>query len=207
MSLTDFLINIKELKSESLIEAFRKVERKDFLPSDLKEEANTDSPLPIGFDQTISQPRVVAFMLEELSPKKGENILDIGSGSGWTSTLLGEVVGEEGKVTAIERIKELVEIGEENIKKYNLIEKGIVEIYHYDGYKGFRRNAPYNRILVSAALKDKEDFPLEWIEQLKEGGVVVVPIGDSIFKYVKEGDNLIETRYPGFRFVPLKKDD
>ncbi|MGB9681196.1 MAG: protein-L-isoaspartate O-methyltransferase family protein, partial [Minisyncoccia bacterium] len=123
------LIEEGVLKSPKLIEAFLKIDRKDFVLEDLKEYAYLNQPLSIGFGQTISQPLVVAFMLELLEVQEGEKILDIGSGSGWTTALLSYLTGEKGKVFAIERIPELKEFGEENVKKYNFVEKGIAKFY------------------------------------------------------------------------------
>ena len=121
MSLIDSLIQQGWLKTPEIIEAFRKIKRIDFLPEDMKDLAELNEALPIGYGQTISQPLVVAFMLELLQPKKGEKILDIGSGSGWTSALLADIVSQKensGKVIAIEFIPELKEFGEKNVAKY-----------------------------------------------------------------------------------------
>ncbi len=195
------------LRSESLKKAFLKIDRKDFVPESQKKSAYEDRPLTIGEGQTISQPSVVAFMLEKLSPKRGDNVLDIGSGSGWTTALLAEIVGTDGKVTALERIEELKKTGERNVRKYSFIEKEIAEFICKDGYRGHFQNGPYDKILVSAALEKRGDLSQEWIEQLKSEGVIVVPIGDSIYKFKKEEDDLTEEKYFGFRFVPLIKEN
>jgi len=130
------------LKTPQIIKAFQKVKREDFLPKEIKGLAELNEALPIGYGQTISQPLVVAFMLELLQPREGEKILDIGSGSGWTSALLAEIVGEKGKVIAMEIVPELVEFGKNNVKKYNFIEKKIVEFVWGDGSKGYPKEAP-----------------------------------------------------------------
>src|SRR3990167_9676503 len=106
-SLTQELVKKAVLKTALIINAFKKTDRADFVLSDFKKEAYRDNPLPIGYNVTISQPTTVAFMLELLEPKKGDKILDIGSGSGWQTTMLCEIVGEKGFVFAIERIGEL----------------------------------------------------------------------------------------------------
>jgi len=98
MSLINSLILKRYLNTPSIIEAFRKIKRGDFLPEHLKPLSEIDEALPIGEGQTISQPAVVAFMIELLRPKLGGKILDIGSGSGWTTALLAQLTGEEGKV-------------------------------------------------------------------------------------------------------------
>ena len=217
MTLIDSLIEGGWLKTPRIIEAFKKIKRGDFLPEEMKELAELNEALPIGYGQTISQPLVVAFMLELLQPQPGDKILDIGSGSGWTSALLAEIVGEQGKVIAIEVIPELMEFGKKNIEKYNFIKTGIVECLCADGSKGYQKAASFDRILASASARE---IPLAWKEQLKIGGRIVTPIGNSIWLFVKksekrgdepsvhlhsaqEGFVFEEKEYPGFVFVPL----
>ncbi len=200
MDLINSLIKQKWLKTERIIKAFKKIKRKDFLPEEIKGFSEIDEALPIGFGQTISQPLVVAFMLENLQPKEGEKILDIGAGSGWTSALLAEIVGREGKVIALEIIPELKDFGEKNVSKYNFIKKGIVRFICADGSKGYLPEAPYDKILVSASAKK---IPEPWKEQLKNGGRIVAPVGNSIFVLEKKNDKFEQKEYPGFIFVPL----
>lgn len=201
MDLINILIAEGWLKSLQIIEAFRKIKREDFLPKELKHLASLNEALPIGYGQTISQPLVVAFMLELLEPKVGEKILDIGAGSGWTSALLAEIVKEKGKVIALEIIPELVEFGRQNVEKYNFIKKGVVEFLCGDGTKGYEKEAPYDKILISASAKK---FYKTWSEQLKVGGRIVVPIGGSIFLFLKISEKEFKKEeYPGFAFVPL----
>ena len=217
MALIENLIEEGWLKTPRIIEAFKKIKRVDFLPEDMKDLAELNEALPIGYGQTISQPLVVAFMLEQLEPKEGDKILDIGSGSGWTSALLGEIVGKKGKVIAIDVIPELVEFGKNNVAKYNFIEKGIVEFICADGSKGYKKEAPFDKILCSAAIQDR--IPSAWKEQLKTralakrgderssstiGGRIVTPIGSSIWLFTKKSEtDFEEIEYPGFAFVPL----
>ena len=125
MNLIDSLIEEGWLKTPRIIEAFRKIKRVDFLPREIKDLAELNEALSIGYGQTISQPLVVAFMLELLDPQPGNKILDIGSGTGWTTALLAQIVGQKGKVIAIDIIPELVEFGKQNVAKYNFIEKGL----------------------------------------------------------------------------------
>jgi len=201
MSLIDPLVQQGWLKTKRYIEAFRKIQRIDFLPEDMKDLAELNEALPIGYSQTISQPLVVAFMLEKLAPQPGDKILDIGSGSGWTSTLLGEIVGKQGKVIAIEIIPELKEFGQENVSKYNMVKKGIVKFVCADGSKGYPKEAPFDRILASASAMK---IPQSWKDQLKIGGRIVTPIGNSIWLFIKESEKEFkEIEYPGFVFVPL----
>jgi protein-L-isoaspartate(D-aspartate) O-methyltransferase len=201
MSLIENLISEGWLKTPRIIEAFKKIKRVDFLPEELKDLAELNEALPIGYGQTISQPLVVAFMLELLQPKEGEKILDIGSGSGWTTALLAEIVGEKGKVIAMEIVPELVEFGKNNVKKYNFLEKKIVEFVFGDGSKGYPKEAPFDKILVSAAAKKCYE---SWKEQLKVGGRIVTPISNSIWLFIKKSkEEFDEFEYPGFVFVPL----
>jgi protein-L-isoaspartate(D-aspartate) O-methyltransferase len=207
MTLIDLLIKEGWLKTPRIIEAFRKIKRVDFLPEDIKDMSELNEALPIGFGQTISQPLVVAFMMELLNPKLGERVLDIGSGSGWTSALLGELVGENGKVFAIELIPELMEFGKKNVAKYNFIEGKRVEFICADGSIGYKKSAPFDKILASASA---EKIPLAWKEQLKLGGRIVTPIGDSIWLFIRKSEKTAissqefeEIEYPGFGFVPL----
>jgi len=219
MTLIDNLIQEGWLRTPAIIEAFRKIKRKDFIPEEMRNLAELNEALPIGFGQTISQPLVVAFMLEQLQPEIGDKILDIGSGSGWTTALLAEIVGPNGKVIAIELIPELKEFGERNIVKYNFIEKGIAGCICADGSKGYEKEAPFDKILASASA---ESIPKIWKKQLKVGGRIVAPItrasakregerssspGSSIWLFVKKSEKeFLEDEYPGFAFVPLVKE-
>ena len=201
MILVDSLIQEGWLKTPRIIEAFRKIKRKDFLPEDLKDLAELNEALPIDYGQTISQPLVVAFIMEELQPQKGEKILDVGSGSGWTTALLAEIVGEQGKVIAMEIVPPLVEFGKKNVEKYNFVKKGIAEFILGDGSKGYEKEAPYDKILASAsAIK----IPQAWKEQIKIRGKIVAPVANSIMVLTKTVEQKFEEKeYPGFLFVPL----
>ena len=209
MSLIDDLIQIGYLKTSEIIEAFRKIKRKDFLVSEDEVGAEINAPVAIGFGQTISQPATVAFMFELLEPKPGEKILDVGSGSGWTCGLLAQIVGEEGKVYGIERIKELKKMAEENISKYDFIKNGIVQIFCSDGSKGLPDLAPFDKIIVAAAT---EEIPGALMKQLKIGGRLVIPVGkqfesQDMVVVERAGENEFKKKiFPGFIFVPLVKD-
>lgn len=182
--------------------AFRKIKRDDFLPERVKDLVNLDAALSIGYGQTISQPTVVVFMINRLQPQEGDKVLDIGSGSGWTSALLAEIVGKNGKVIALEIVPELKEFGEKNAAKYNFIKKERVKFVLADGSKGYPEEAPFDRILSSAAAQ--KEIPEAWREQLKVGGKIVSPIGSSVWVFTKKSEKEFEEiEYPGFAFVPL----
>ncbi len=201
MAFIEDLIKEGWLKTRRIIEAFKKIKRIDFLPDDIKSLSELNEALPVAYGQTISQPLVVAFMLELLEPEEGEKILDVGSGSGWTSALLSEIVGEKGKVIAIDIVPELVEFGKKNIGKYNFIEKGIAEFICADGSKGCEKQAPFDKILASATAAR---IPDTWKKQLKIGGRIVTPINSSIWLFIKKSETEFEQKeYPGFVFVPL----
>ncbi|OGI16323.1 MAG: hypothetical protein A2Z52_02730 [Candidatus Moranbacteria bacterium RBG_19FT_COMBO_42_6] len=140
-------------------------------------------------------------MLELLDPRTGQKILDVGSGSGWTTALLAEIVGDKGRVIALERVKELAEFGRKNVEKYNFIKKGIVEMRLADETIGFSAGSPYDRILVSAF---SLDIPNELRKQMKIGGKMVIPVKSSIVYVERKSENdYYEKEYPGFAFVPL----
>jgi protein-L-isoaspartate(D-aspartate) O-methyltransferase len=203
-ALIQSLIDEGYLRTPSIIEAFKKIDRADFVPEEHKKDAYGNYPLLIGFGQTISQPLTVAFMLELLEPKAGEKILDIGTGSGWQAALLARLVGEQGKVIAVERIPELFMFAGKNISGYGFIDKGMVKLVNADGSKGYPAEAPFDKIIAAAAAAR---VPNAWKEQLRIGGRIVAPVRDSIVVLDKKGPNEFEERrHFGFSFVPLVTD-
>lgn len=189
------------LKTDRIVDAFSKIKRIDFVPDELQSASEANIALPIGQGQTISQPLTVAFMLEKLEPHQGNKVLDVGVGSGWTAALLSQIVGKKGKVIGVERLKDLCNFATNNISKYHLIEGGRLKIICADGTKGYVNEAPYDRILVSAAA---EEIPRELKKQLKVGGRMIIPIENSIWVLEKKSDNdFHEEEFPGFAFVPL----
>ena len=199
--MNDSLIEDGYLKTPALIEAFRKVDRADFVHKDFKEYAYLNQPLPIGSDQTISQPLTVAFMLELLEPRAGEKIMDIGAGSGWQAALLAQIVGENGKIIAIERIPEIKAFAEANLNKYPFKN---INLVLGDGSKGFSEEAPYDKIIAAATARE---ISPAWQEQLKIGGRIVAPVKESIVVLDKvDQSHFVKKEYFGFDFVPLVKD-
>ncbi len=137
------------------------------------------------------------MMLEMLQPQKGDKVLDIGSGSGWTTALLGHIVTQDGSVTGLERIPELVIFAKKNLEKYNLKQVHIEQAKESLGIK----DQKFDRILVSAAANE---FPLELVKQLKINGKLVVPVKNTIYEITKkENEELDIIEHYGFRFVPL----
>ena len=195
------LITSGWLKTPKIIKAFSQIKREDFVLEEEKEWAYINDALSIGYNQTISQPLVVALMIELLSPQPGEKILDIGAGSGWTTALLAYLVKPKGKVIALDIIPELVEFGKKNVGKYNFIKSGIVKFLCADGKLGYEKEAPYDKILVSASAFE---VPQELFKQLKIGGKMVLPIEQSIVLIEKTSQNDYKKQeFSGFVFVPL----
>lgn len=201
--LVSYLVSRGALGSSAVIEAFKKVDRSLFVPRQFKAQAYYDEALPIGLGQTISQPSTVAFMLELLQPEKDHKILEIGSGSGYVAALLGAITYKYGRVIAIERHQELVDISRRALKKFNIRQ---VKLIRAHGSKGYFKQAPYDRIIVSAAMPY---MPRDMISQLTSNGKMVAPVGGEVQDVVlieMKQDKIVTKVYPGFKFVPLVTD-
>ncbi|MCD6173558.1 MAG: class I SAM-dependent methyltransferase [Sulfurimonas sp.] len=196
-NLVNYLINKDVLKSNNIIDAFRNIDRIDFVLDSSASDIYEDYPLQIGFRQTISQPTTVAMMMEMLQPKVGQKILDIGSGSGWSTTILAFIVGESGSVLGLERVDSLVKFGSDNLEKYKFKNAKIIKAGDKLGVVGEK----FDRILVSAAA---DEFPSDLSNQLKVGGKLVIPVKNSILEITKQEDGKIKgIEHYGFTFVPL----
>ncbi len=202
--LTKYLIESGVLKTPAIIKAFDQCPRENFMIGEYQDYALEDTPFPIGYGQTISQPWTVAFMLEKLEPKAGQNILDIGAGSGWQSALLAKIVGGGGKVYAIEIIPELAQFCKENLSRLKIKN---VEVLCTDGSKGLPKFAPFDRIIVAAAAPV---VPKPLQDQLKINGKLFLPVlasdgGQELILLEKESEeHCKKTQFPHFAFVPLK---
>jgi len=195
MNKKDLICKLKQHKfSDKIIEAFKKVDREDFIPHELKKQAYEDIPLPIGYNQTISQPYTIAFMLNLLDLKDKQKILEVGSGSGYVLALLAEL-SRGSKIFGVERIKELAKSSKIRLANYKN-----AKVIYGNGVKGLEREAPFDRILVSAA---SNKIPQDLINQLKIEGIMVIPVGSSILRIKKKAEKLEIKEYPGFVFVPL----
>ena len=190
------------VKDKRIIEAFKKTPREKFIRKEHLDEAYGDYPLAIGEGQTISQPTTVMIMTQALELKEGSKVLEIGTGSGYQAAIIANVVGKNGRVISTEIIGELVRIAQNNIKKLDITN---VKIIKSDGSKGYEEEAPYDRIIITAACPR---IPKPLISQLKENGIIVVPVGSMLeqimVKARKKNDKLIEKKLGDFQFVPLK---
>jgi len=199
--LIEHIKSIGYLKSKQVEEALRKIPRHSFIPESIRHLAYRDTPLSIGYNQTISQPSTVVAMTEALNVKKDQKILEIGTGSGWQTSILSYLVGEKGFVYTIEVIDELAEFAKGNLQKMCIRN---VEVFVKDGSLGLEEKAPFDRIIVTAACPG---IPKPLLEQLKIDGTMVIPVGDVYLQemmIVKKLKNKIEKKSIGsFMFVPL----
>ncbi|MBL7147432.1 MAG: protein-L-isoaspartate(D-aspartate) O-methyltransferase [Nanoarchaeota archaeon] len=186
------------VKNQELIKAFKKIKREDFVLN--KEEAYLDIALPILEKQTISQPSTIMIMLEALELKKGDKVLEIGTGSGYNASLIAEVV-KPANVYTTEIIPELVEFAKNNLKKANITN---VKVFNTDGSKGLLKYSPYDKCIVTAACPE---IPKPLISQLKNNGILIAPVGSYsqiMVKITKKNNELIKENLGNFVFVPLK---
>jgi len=183
---------------EEILKAIEKIDRGDFVLERNLDETYEDHPLSIGYGQTISQPYTVAFMLQELELKKGDRVLEIGTGSGWNAALISDIIGGEGKIYTVEIVDELAEKVKEKLKNY----KNII-VFKGDASDGLVEYAPYDKIILTAApLKIAEEFK----EQLADDGILLAPVGEytqKLIKLIRNGNKFTEIERGDFIFVPL----
>ncbi len=200
-NLVDYLAEKGYLKDPDYAAAFKEIRREDFLPDYSKERAAEDRPIPIGEEQTSSQPLTVAFMLSELKPRKGDHILDVGMGGGWQAGLLSKIVGKEGKVTTVERLRSLYDLGKANLEKYGFVSSGVTEVIFGDASKEIGSNGPYDRIISAAEV---DEVPELWKKSLVVGGTMVFPTkGKLVVAHKTHADEFETKEYFGFGFTPL----
>lgn len=189
------------ISNPEIIEAFKKIPREFFTLDQFRNDVYVDQPLPILGGQTISQPTTVVVMLDALDVKPGQKILEIGAGSGYNAAMLGTLVGPRGKVISTEIVSELVPFARENLKKAGISN---VKVLHVDGSKGYKKNAPYDRIIATAGAPS---VPLVFIDQLKEGGILLIPVDangyQKMLRLKKEHGGLHIQDLGEYRFVPL----
>lgn len=200
MDMVDDQIISRGIKDLAVIKAMRSVKRELFVKQELQSKAYQDSPLPIGWGQTISQPYIVAYMTEALFLKKSDRVLEVGTGSGYQTAILSKIVE---KVYSVEIISELVEYSTSNLQKAKCFN---ICIKHGDGYKGWVEESPFDGILVTAAAPK---IPNPLIEQLSpDNGRMIIPIGEEfgyqeLVRLNRFGDDVTIQRLLPVRFVPF----
>ncbi len=191
------------IKDQTVIEAMRKVPRHLFVPVQYQNLAYQDGPLPIGYEQTISQPFIVAYMTEKLQLHPHDKVLEIGTGSGYQAAILSEIVDS---VFTIEIIEELA-LTSYQILKENQFNNVVCK--WGDGYDGWAEHAPYNAIIVTAA---PESIPQALLDQLAENGRLIIPIGQKdqtqyLKVIVKTNGRIKQKSLIPVRFVPFTHED
>lgn len=194
-------IEDRGIANTAVLDAMKKVPRHLFIPKEYEDEAYNDYPLPIGYGQTISQPYIVAYMTEALRPGSKKKALEIGTGSGYQAAILAEICE---KVYTIEIVPELAKESAERLKKLGY--KNIV-CKHGDGYLGWPEYAPFDMIMVTAA---PESIPQPLIDQLAEGGRLVIPVGapsavQELILVIKRNGKTEQRRLTFVRFVPFRR--
>jgi len=189
------------IQDKRVLAAMAKVPREEFIPVDARADAYEDGPLPIGYDQTISQPYIVAFMTEQLRPKSSDRVLEIGSGSGYQAAVLAELVAD---VYTIDIIEPLAKTAEATLQRLGYKN---VHIKVGDGYKGWLEEAPFDAIIVTCA---PEKVPQPLVDQLKDGGRMVIPVGErfaqQLYLLEKKNGQLKESATLPVRFVPMLRE-
>jgi len=185
-----------------LLDAMLKVPRHLFVPENMVSLAYNDTPLPIGYGQTISQPYIVALMTDSLKVEEGFKVLEIGTGSGYQAAVLAEIGCQ---VFTVEVIKILADTAQERLKSLGYPE---INVRWGDGYFGWKEEAPFDSIIVTCAI---DHVPPPLIEQLKEGGKMVIPVGppyslQTLWLFTKEKDQLTSENLGGVIFVPLLRE-
>lgn len=185
---------------DAVATAMRVVARERFLPAAQRDRAHVDRPLRIGHGQTSSQPRTVRDMLRLLDVRPGQRVLDVGSGSGWTTALLAHLVGYAGSVVGVELEPELAAWGAANVQACEMPWARIEQAA--PGVLGWPAEAPYDRVLVSA---EPRSLPPELVAQVAADGVMVIPVAGTMLRVRRpaHGEPVVE-RFGAYRFVPLR---
>ena len=182
--------------------AFEQIDRKEFIPEDMKNAAYQDMPLPLLRGKTISQPTTVMIMTHALELEPGEKIFEVGTGSGYQAAIIAGIVGPKGKVITTEVVPELVSFAKKNLRNAGISN---VSVFEEDGSNGMKSEAPFDKIIITAACKE---FPKPLIEQLKPNGIIVGPVGSQqeqeMVRGIKDKNGHLELEFLGpFLFTPM----
>ena len=197
--MVSFDIESRGVRDAEVLRAMKAVPRHEFVLPDYLGQAYADHPLPIGYDQTISHPYIVAAMSELLRLNRGHRVLEVGTGSGYQSDILAE---QTDQVYSVESIEELYQRASETLKRLGYDN---VHVKHTDGYYGWEEHAPYDAIIVTAA---PDHIPQPLVKQLKDGGRLVIPVGppgghQTLWLIEKHGGEIVSKEVMGVVFVPL----
>ncbi|MBI5385575.1 MAG: protein-L-isoaspartate(D-aspartate) O-methyltransferase [Verrucomicrobia bacterium] len=188
----------RDITNRQVLAAMARVPRHEFVPENARDGAYADHPLPIGHGQTISQPYIVAYMTEVLEPRPTDRVLEIGTGSGYQAAVLAALVKE---VYSIEIIEPLARRAEADLKRLAYTN---VHVRAGDGYKGWPEAAPFDAIIVTCA---PEEVPQPLIDQLKEGGRMIIPVGpiydQNLYLLTKKEGKVLRQAVLAVRFVPM----
>ena len=202
-AMVDTLVDERIISNERVIQSMKKVPRHQFVPRGQQPSAYDDTPLPIGEGQTITAPSVVGMMTEALQPQPTDRVLEIGTGSGYQAAVLAEIVRH---VYTIEIVEQLATTAKTRLQDLGYTN---ITVRHGDGYKGWPEHAPFDKIIVTAA---PEQIPPALIDQLKDGGRMVIPIAEDgwaqkLYLVEKTGDQITKTELADVIFVPMTGGD
>ena len=200
LKMVETQIRARGIKDPRVLAAMERVPRHEFVPKAYRERAYEDTPLPIGYDQTISQPYIVAYMTAALELKGGEKVLEIGTGSGYQAAILAELGAE---VFTFEIVKPLAKEAERRLERLGYRKR--IHVRWGDGYKGWPEQAPFDAIIVTAA---PPKIPEKLVRELKKGGRMIVPVGSFFQELVlitKEEGKVEKKKLLPVRFVPMVK--
>jgi len=194
-------LRTRGIKDERVLAALAKVPREEFVPQDSRAASYEDGPLPIGYDQTISQPYIVGFMTEQLRSKPRDRVLEIGTGSGYQAAILAELVAEVYTIEIVEPLAKNAEVTLQRLGYKN------VHVKVGDGYSGWLEHAPFDAIIVTCA---PDHVPQQLTDQLKDGGRMVIPVGErfaqQLYLLEKQNGRLRESAVLPVRFVPMTRE-